>query len=218
MSKGKQLEKDFSVFMEDELGYNKTLLNKYVKGKKATQNGYEIDVIGIAKKPLNKIARPLGVLIMLGAPCYYFYKINGFNNIPNNLLAQPNNSNKKLAMPEELKVTLTIDTEVVFQYAVIIFIVGLFLFALAFFLKLKNEKYTFVECKDWAKNVPRKEMSFFIDKIKDIKDSQEAKYKPERFYYVAKKGFTQDALSYAEESNIKCYVKKDDSFELVKFH
>lgn len=213
MSRGKQLEKDFSVFMKDELGYNDVILNRHVKGKKATQNGYEIDVIGIAKKPLNKIIRPLGVLIMLGgAPCYYLYKINGFNKILNNPLA-PNNSNNRLAMPEELKVT--IDTEVIIKYTAIIAMIGLFIIILDAFLKLKNEEYAFVECKDWAKNVPRKELAFYIEKIRDVKDSQEAKYKPEQFYYVAKKGFTQDALSYAEESNIKCYVKKGDSFEAV---
>jgi len=184
-----------------------------VNGKNATQNGYEIDVIGITKKPLNKIARPLGVLIMLGAPCYYFYKINGFNN--NNPLATTNNSNNKLAMPEELKVNVTIDTEVVLQYATIIFIVGLFFFLLNTFLKLKNEEYAFVECKDWAKNVPRDKMSVFIRKMEDIKNSNEAKYNPEKFYYVARKGFTQDALSDAKENNVKCYVRKGDSFEAI---
>ena len=83
----------------------------------------------------------------------------------------------------------------------------------------EKEVHAWVECKNQLSTVKRQQMQKLISSAEDVKAHPDAKWKPDVLMYVSATGFDADALNFAMEYSIECYVPKENGrgFEQVDY-
>ncbi len=79
--------------------------------------------------------------------------------------------------------------------------------------------YVWVECKNQQGTVKRRQMQLFLSNVEDVRANDNAAWKPDNLMYVAFGGYDADALHFAAEHGVDCYVSKANGkgFELVDY-
>jgi hypothetical protein len=75
-----------------------------------------------------------------------------------------------------------------------------------FALKSRSNANIWIECKNLSTNVKRSHITKLHATVNDVRAYDGAKWKPDEVWVVTNNGFDQDALSFAREYNISCYV------------
>lgn len=78
-------------------------------------------------------------------------------------------------------------------------------------------KYTWVECKAWSKNVPLKEVRDCYNRFKEYNASKDKRHACHKMIFVAKSGFVPNVKDYAKDNDIELYVLGEKSFELLEY-
>lgn len=78
------------------------------------------------------------------------------------------------------------------------------------------DKYTWVECKAWEKNVPLKEVRDSLSKLNEHNESKDKKHIMHRMIFVAQNGFVENVKEFAKEKEIELYIQSGESFQKIK--
>jgi hypothetical protein len=191
---GKLLEKEFSEWMEKNLGYIKTKKREIVKGKVADR-GYEVDIHGIHYDRKADMIRKLGIatvalsIITLILPREFGW----FNEFA-------------------IQIVGSIVPGLAGSSLLIVGIVG---FIFGYRAKQRTTSHAWVECKDTKSNVKRKDIHKLSKSVEDVRNLSDAKWYPHKVIVVSASDFDHDALAVAEDEGIECFKKTEDGFEKI---
>lgn len=98
-------------------------------------------------------------------------------------------------------------------YIILVLIAGAVVYSLLS-QKLDN-KYTWVECKNHAEHIGIKIVRDFYHEVQDHNNSQDKKITVHKMIFVVASGFVDNALQFASEKGIDCYIKDGESFKKI---
>lgn len=193
--RGMSLERAFAERMKSELGYTRTTLRVPVKGKIADRS-YDVDVHGERYSQIWDRLRVVGIVCLVLAALV-------------------------ILLPREMRdvhkwmqsVVASFAPELA-GYALVIFGVGGLV--LGYMGKQKATTHAWVECKDQRGNVKRAQIQKLHEAVQDVRDSDEAKWKPVVVVVVSGTDFDTDALNFTREYEFVCYRRSGNGFERVK--
>jgi len=87
----------------------------------------------------------------------------------------------------------------------------------AVLLRKFSNKYTSVECKNWTKKVEREKLVIFVDKVNQNNQAKDRIHSIDKKIFVSTKGFVDNAIQFAEEHEIDCYIKQENKFQKVEY-
>jgi hypothetical protein len=182
--------------MKSKLGYSKTRRRVPVKGKIADR-AYEVDVHGEKSNPLAQAAFLGGIILAIVAVLMLFAPsmISGLKSYIESTVARFIPS---LAGGSFL-------------------VVGVIAIVLGYLGREKSITHAWVECKDLKRNVKRAHVQKLAASVKDVRDLEEAKWKPTEVMIVSGTDFDSDALAFAREHKFTCYRRSSrGGFEVVQ--
>lgn len=187
--KGRSLELEFSVFMKRELNWEKVRVGAHMAGK-TNSKGAAIDVVGERLDKRGKNFHSFATIWIIGAGILFILAlIWAFESFDNSGIG--------------------------------FLVVALAFMASAIFFMIQSDIYNkenaWVECKNLKGKVNINQVDKSIREFKDYKNSGNKEYKFEEHYFVSSSGFVENALKYAIENNIKCYVKDGATFKHIGY-
>lgn len=189
---GKELERSFAMWLEEDADYDSVELNKNVSPGSGGAS-YEVDVYGTRKDPRSvKIAK-------FGAGIYFLVVIAYWLEITE--------------VQQALKDTVSAIAPGLASSTFIVFLVAGG--AIAFYGIRKLETRTYVECKDWKKKVGRPQVSRLVGRMQDFGDEERRERDRETWILVSGKGFSKPALEAAETHDIRLYEPDESGFKTV---
>jgi len=193
--KGQEFELEFRDYMKSEKGFQKVHHDVICKGKVADRP-HQCDLHGIQYSLAFRALTFVGIAVFVLA------------------LAA-------LAFPDDLgEVKNTADTLVakfdrgLVQYSLLI--VGAVAWIVAYVGKWATATHVWVECKNRRGRVKRDDINKLHIAVEDAKEFEEAKWRPDEVWLVSTTEFDQDALNFADEHGIRCYVWQDGRAHLVQ--
>ena len=193
--RGVRLERQFAEWMKSDLGYNSTRQRVPVTGK-VSDRSYEVDIRAEKFSRAWELARRLGIFLIGLAIITYI--------LPTEMEPVRN-----------LMVTIVASFHPAWAGSAVL-VVGSAAVVIAYLGKRRATRFAWVECKDTISNVKRAQIQKLISSVKDVRDSEDAKWKPDVVIMVAGSDFDADALNFAREDNIVCYRRSGDFFEEVE--
>ena len=190
-NKGVRLEKDFAVWMKNNLGYHRILPRQFVRGKVASRP-FEVDLYGIKESPFWKLFEILGIILVIIALLTMFGELDGVRYYVKDIVEHIN-----------LRV----------RGALII--IGVSGIILGYWGNKKQTKHAWVECKNLSTNVKRDHIFKLNSAVKDVMKSNNKTWKPDIVIMVSGKGFDIDALNFARSHNIVCYKQEGKKFKKI---
>ena len=191
--RGIQLEKDFAKFMEDELDFDETKLRELVNGNIAVRP-YEVDIHGIRTNSFYKNLQMIGLISFIAAILAYMGIVPEIKQFFTSIVA---------SFSPELAGS-----------ALLIFGIGGLL--IGYYGKNRKGEHIWVECKDLKTNVKRTYVMKLVNSAEDVINNESADWQPTHFIMVSGSGFDQDAIGFAKEHEVDCYIRKGKSFETLK--
>ncbi len=186
---GKLLEEYFSEFMKSDLGYFKAD-RKISVHSKDNPKGIEVDIIAV------KRGRGGAKIIMLSKVMLYLS--TAFVSVPLILGSQ------KLSYLQIVLLTL-LGLTMILLSALILNLVD----------KYATE-YAWVECKSSKDKTTYEEVQKVIADLKSHKNSRDKEFDITYKYFVSINGFIPNALSYAQNNDIICYICEEKRFVQVE--
>jgi hypothetical protein len=182
--KGDSFEKEFANYMKTNLGYEKTATRRNVRSA-ANATGTNVDVIGFKTDPRGKRLRMLGIIYIALALLVMIIK---------SLYTYDNENNT---------VDSTLST-VIFLVALFTFCVGCFSIYKAKALESENG---WVECKNLKSKATINHVTIMFEQFKNYENSNDNKHKFTELYFVSANGFVDNALEFAKQRNVRCFIK-----------
>ena len=185
--KGLDLENRFCEYMKSELGYTQAHMGTTVTSR-VNGSGIKLDILAVKETDL--LRRANKVVFVLFIICI-------------------------LATVLSIWFVPIINY---WYYSAFLFSLGA-MFSVILFVRQRAYKniteYAWVECKNWDKEVPIKEVEKMLFEFNSHASSRDRRYDFKHKYFVAANGFYKNALIYAADNGIICYICKDGKFELV---
>jgi hypothetical protein len=181
-SKGEEFEIEFANFMQKNLGYEKTINRRNVP---SAQNGRgtNVDIIGFKTDPKGKENKNLGVIFVMVALVGIVLK--AFYTIGNQMD------------------DASLSTMITF-FLLILFLLGCFFIYNG---RALESRHAWVECKNLKGTATYNHLTIMFEQYKNYQDSGDSKYKFKDLYFVSANGFVDNALEYAKQKKIKCFIK-----------
>jgi hypothetical protein len=182
--KGDSFEKEFASYMKENLGYETTTTRRNVRSA-ANATGTNVDVIGFKTDPRGKNLRITGIIYILLALSVIFIK---------SLYTYDNENN-------------TIESET----STVIFLVALFGVCAGCFAIYKGKTLEsengWVECKNLKTKATINHVTIMFEQFKNYENSNDNKHKFTELYFVSANGFVDNALEFAKQRNVRCFIK-----------
>jgi hypothetical protein len=181
--KGLRFEKEFANYMKKNLGYNNAVIRNNTRSA-TNASATNVDVIGFKTDPRGKDFRMAGIICMIIAFLGIVFKaIYTFGN-ENNTLDSASNA-------------------VLNGFILFFFCAG--------FVTLKKSKSFeiengWVECKNRKTKSTHDEVEKMYRDCDNYKKINDKKYKFTELYFVSANGFVADALEFAKNNNVRCFV------------
>ena len=190
---GKQLERDFALWMRGKLKYGSTETGKHITPNSGGST-YEFDVYAVRRDPRSIRAARIGAFIYFLACAIYFFQWNAAEEVLIDAVAliEPSLAGSALAL------------------------FGVVGFAVTLYSIKKLETKAFVECKDLKTKVGRPIISQIAGRMQDFGDPAKRKAGRENWMVVSSSGFTRHALEAAAVHGITCYEGKGRSFKRIE--
>jgi len=193
--RGISMEKQFAEWMKSDLGYNSTRRRVPVTGK-ISERFYDVDIYAEKFSRAWELARRLGLFLFVLSIITY-------------------------VLPTEMEPVRNLMVAVVASFdptwaSSAVFVIGVAAVVIAYLGKRRATRFAWVECKDTKSNVKRAQIQKLISSVQDVRDSEDAKWKPDVVIMVAGSDFDADALNFARETDIVCYRRSGDFFEEVE--
>ena len=188
--KGQLLERDFADWMTSKLGYSKTELRVPVTGK-VSERSYEVDIHGIKHNRLMDIVGVAGVFVAIVAA------IAGYMGDP-----QIEGAARQLVG--------AFDPSLGDSALLIVGIAGA---VTGIYGRTRFRTDAWVECKNQKTNVKRHQIQKVISSVEDVRAVDNPKWKPDRVIMVSGTDFDADALNFAREFGVVCYVRAGEAYE-----
>ncbi|WP_103020912.1 restriction endonuclease [Salinibacter altiplanensis] len=189
---GEKLEKDFGDWLESDQDYDSIDLNKNVSSG-FDGSSYEVDVYATRKDPRSvKLAKFGGLIYAVAGAAYGL----GLTELQQTLEG----------------VVRAIAPGLAGSAFVVFLVLG---GVIALYNIRKQTTHTYVECKDWKRNVGRPQVSKLAGRMKDFGDNDRRENDLEKWILVSGKGFSKPALEAAERQNISCFKRSREGFEEV---
>ncbi len=190
--RGISLERTFAEWMKSTLGYTKTKLRVPVKGKIADRN-YEVDIHGEKFSRLWDFMRIVGIIFLVLSLL---------------VIVAPGEMRDVQKWMEDVVASFAPELA---RYGLLIFGIGGVL--LGFLGKQRATTHAWVECKDQRGNVKRAQMQKLAAAVQDVRETKDAKWKPDIVMVVSGTDFDADALNFTKEYRFVCYRRSGTGFE-----
>lgn len=187
--KGRELENNFSTFMKHELGWTKTRVGAHMAGK-LNVKGAAIDIIG---ERLDERGKTFRAVFMLWFVAGLFLLVYGIVEVFDGLDAQ--------------------------GAILLLFSLATLLGALVFITQSNkyNKENAWVECKNLKGKANINQIDKSLREKNDYIQSGNKDYKFDFHYFVSSNGFIENALKYAVDKGIICYIKEGETFKRVGY-
>lgn len=187
--KGRELETLFSVFMKHELKWDKVRVGAHMAGK-ANVKGAAIDVIGERLDERGRKFNTISIIwLIIAAGLLILSIVWAINDFDNGGIG-------------------LLIISFVFMAGAIVFLIQSAKF---------NKENAWVECKNLKGKVNINQIDKSLRELNDYKASQNNEYKFEYHYFVSSSGYIENALKYAVDKGIVCYIKSGDTFKRVGY-
>jgi hypothetical protein len=185
-NKGKTFEEAFCKFMTTDLGYSKAYTGHNMPSR-VNPRGIKLDIVAKRKSKAGELIYKItiGVILLI---------------IPIGLVCY-------LVMPKTDENTF-----------ILLFTIGLILVLSGLALIIATNytiEYAWVECKNWKDKVPIKEVEKMLFEFNSHNHSKDKRFVFRHKYFVSANGFVDNALTYAIDNKIMCYICNDNKFEFV---
>jgi hypothetical protein len=186
---GKEFEERFARKMVAALGVSKTRRNEPVKGKTAARP-WDCDIHGTIESPAANAVRWVAIVGYAVSMLAFVY-------------------------PEEFEAVSTagqaVEAAAASHFDLNIVGGGVFVLATAAaivgaYAKRRTRRHVWVECKDLKRTVKRTDVIKLAKAAEDVRAFDGAEWKPNEVWIASTSNFDADALNFARESGIRCFV------------
>ncbi len=191
---GREFERSFAQAMQRQLKVDKTEVNQKVRGEQAV-DAFECDIHGMVYSPFADVMKHAGLLLFLGglgmtAAALFMPELEDLRP------AQQTIENAAASLSPHLAGYGLMTTYVLAVVA------GL----AALWAAFRTHQHIWVECKDRKTPVNRSDIFKLRCTIEKVRAEATNTWAPHDVWFASTVRFTQDALTFAKESRIRCFL------------
>jgi len=203
--KGAAFEVLFAEHMKAAFGFSEAKLNQKLKGKLAA-NAYEVDVVGVKKRPLWLVVYVVALLIM-AAGILTLYSPKMVPQVTSRMKAAGTRVEKVVGFRKT---------------GVGILAIGVAAFGFGVMGDRKSRRRVWVECKNRKATITRADMFKTIGSVDDVRAHAGRRKKDaiHDVWYVSTARYESDAITFAKAKGVKLFlaVERSDGVEFKRVY